>query len=99
MGTSMIVFLQCVYARAKALGKFDMRRQSELYYTRSTMVASSFWDMRLSVACVATDAEFQNRVIQRDRTLNFPVVARQPNSNLNFAAYAENLAAGRLRGA
>ncbi len=29
------------------------------------MVASSFWDMRLSIACAATDAgaEYQNRII------------------------------------
>ena len=51
------------------------------------MVASSFWDMRLSVACVATDAEYQNRIIQRDRTLNFPVVARQPHPDPNFAPH------------
>ena len=64
------------------------------------MVASSFWDMRLSVACVATDAEFQNRLIQRDRTLNFPVVARQPNSNPNFAHHvAHHTAAHRHLGA
>ena len=48
------------------------------------MAASSYWDMRLSVACTATDAEFQNRIIQRDRTLNFPVVAQQPNPDPNF---------------
>ena len=33
------------------------------------MVASSFWDMRLSVACAATDAEYQNRIILHDNTL------------------------------
>ncbi len=47
-------------------------------YTWNTMVASSFLDMRLSVACTATDAEFQNRIIIRDHTINLPVVARQP---------------------
>jgi hypothetical protein len=62
------------------------------------MVASSFWDMRLSVAYVTTDAEFQNRVIQRDQMPNFPVAARLPNPDPNFAAYAEHLAAGRCRG-
>ena len=40
------------------------------------MVASSFWDMRLSIA---TDAEFQNRIILHDNTLNLHVVARQPH--------------------
>jgi hypothetical protein len=51
-------FFQGVYERAKAAGKFDMRQHSELHYSWSTMVAFSFWDMRLSVACVATDAEY-----------------------------------------
>ena len=73
----MIAFLQGVYERTKAAGKFEMRQQSELHYSWNTMVASSFWDMRLSVACVATDAEYQNRIIQRDRTLSLPVVARK----------------------
>ena len=73
---------------------------SGMHFTWSTMVASSYWDMRLSVACVATDAEFQNRIIQRDRTLNFPVVARQPHPNPNFAPHvAHQAAAGRRLGA
>jgi hypothetical protein len=87
MGPSMIAFLQSVYQRTKAAGKFEMWRQSVLHYSWNTMVASSFWDMRLSVACVATDAEYQNRIIQRDRTLNFPVVARQPHPDPNFAPH------------
>jgi hypothetical protein len=33
------------------------------------------WDMRLSVACTATDAEFQNSIIIRDHTMNLLVVA------------------------
>ena len=95
MGPSMIAFLQGVYERAKAAGKFEMRQQSELHYSWNTMVASSFWDMRLSVACVATDAEYQNRIIQRDRTLNLPVVARQPHPDPNFAPHAARRAACR----
>ena len=35
--------------------------------------------MRLSIACAATDAEYQNRIILHDSTLNLPVVARQPH--------------------
>ena len=41
------------------------------------MVASSFWDMRLSIACAATDAEYQNRLILYDNTLNLPVCKAQ----------------------
>ena len=47
------------------------------------MVASSFRDMRLSIVCTATDAEYQNRIILHDNTLNFPVVARQPHPDPN----------------
>ena len=58
------------------------------------MVASSFWDMRLGIACAATDAEHQNRIIQ-DNTLNLPVVARQPHPDPNFASFtAARLVAG-----
>ncbi len=56
-----------------------MTQQPDMKYTWNTMVASSFWDMRLSVACTATDAEFQNRIIIRDHTMNLHVVARQPH--------------------
>ena len=42
-------------------------------------MVASFWDKRLSIACVATDAEDQNRIILHDNTLNLPVVARQPH--------------------
>ena len=89
--------LQGVYERAKAAGKFDMRQQPELRYSWNTMVASSFWDMRLSVACVATDAEYRNRIIQRDRTLSFPVVARQAHPHPNFAPQAAQQATCRHR--
>jgi len=40
--------------------KFLMSQQPALRYLWNTMVASSFWDMRLSIACAATDAEYQN---------------------------------------
>ncbi len=70
----------CFSPGAKAAGKLNIRQQSELHYSWSTTVASSFWYMRLSVACLATDAEYQNRITQPDRTLNFPVVARQPET-------------------
>ena len=52
-----------------------MSQQPALKYSWNTMVASSFWDMRLSIACAATDAEFQNRIILHGNTLNLQVVA------------------------
>ncbi len=80
-------FLKDVYARAKAAGKFKMTQQPDMKYTWNTMVASSFWEMRLSVACTATDADFQNHIIIRDHTMNLPVVARQPHPDPNHAPH------------
>ena len=86
MGPSTVAFLKDFYARAKAAGKFNMTQQPDMKYTWNTMGASSFWDMRLSVAFTATDAEFQNRFIIRDHTMNLtmnlPVVARRPTPTL-----------------
>ena len=63
----------------KGADKFLMSQQPALKYSRNKMVAPSFWDMRLSIACAAKDAEFQNRIILHDNTLNLNlhVVARQ----------------------
>ena len=65
-------FLKEVYGRAKEADKFLMSPQPALKFSRNTMVASSFWDMRLSIACAATDAEYQNRIILHDNNLNHP---------------------------
>ncbi len=43
--------------------------------------------MRLSTAYAATDAEFQNRIILQDSTLNLHVVARPPHPDPNFAPH------------
>ena len=67
MGPSMVV-LKEVYGRAKEADKFLMSQQPALKHSWNTMVASSFWDMRLRIACAATDAEYQNRIILHDNT-------------------------------
>ena len=68
-----------LYGRAKEADKFLMSQQPALKHTWNTMVvASSFWDMCLCIACAATDAEYQNRILLCDNTLNLPVVVRQP---------------------
>ena len=85
MGPSMVAFLKEVYGRAKGADKFLMSQQPALKYSWNTM-ASSFWDMRLSIACAATDAEFQNRIILHDNTLNLQVVARQPHPDPQLRA-------------
>ncbi len=59
------------------------------------MVASSYWDMRLSAACTATDAEFQNRAIISVHTMNLPV--GRPTRPQPRAAYGA--APARSRGA
>ncbi len=58
MGLSMMVLLKNVVARAKAAGKFIMTLQPKMKNTRSTMAVSAFWDICLSVACTATNAEY-----------------------------------------
>ena len=73
--------------RSKEADKFLMSRQPALKHSWNTMMASSFWDMRLSIACAATDAEYQNRIILHDNTLNLPVVARQPHPDPNHAVH------------
>ena len=83
----MVAFLKVVYGRANEADKFLMPRQPALKHSWNTMVASSFWDMRLSIACAATDAEYQNRIILHDNTLNLPVVARQPHPDPNYAPH------------
>ena len=85
-----------VYGRAKKADKFLMSQQPALRHSWNTMVASSFWDIRLSIACAATDTEYQNRIILHDNTLNLPVVARQPHPDPNYAPHA---AARRAAGA
>ena len=86
MGPSMVTFLKEVYGRAKAADKLLMSQQP-LKYSWNTIVASSFLDMCLRTACAATDAEFQNRIILHDNTLNLHVVARQPHPDPNYAPH------------
>ena len=66
-----------------------MSQQPALKHTWNTKVTSSFWyiSLRLSIACAATDAEYQNRIILHDNTLNLPVVAQQPHPDPNYAPH------------
>ena len=93
---STLAFLKEVYGRAKEADKFLMSRQPALKHSWNTMVVSSLWDMRLSIACAATDAEYQNHIILHDNNLNLPVVAQQPHSEPN---YVPHTAARRVSGA
>ena len=87
MGPSMVAFLKEVYSRAKEADKYLISRQPVLKHSWNTMVASLFWDMRLSIACASTDAEYQNYIILHDNTLNLPVVAHQPHLDPNYSQH------------
>ena len=89
MGPSIVAFLKEVYGRAKGADKFLMLQQPVLRYSWNKMVASSFWDMRLSILCAATGSVFQNRIILHDNTLNLHVMApRQPHPDPNCAPHS-----------
>ena len=68
MGPSMVSFLKEVYCRAEGADKFLISQQPALKYSWNTMAVSSFWDMRLGIACAATDAEFQTASFLHDNT-------------------------------
>ena len=72
-----------------------MSQQPALKHLWNTMIASSLWDMRLSIACAATDAEYQKRIIH-DNTLNLPVVAQQTHPDPD---YGPHMAVRRIAGA
>ena len=87
-GPSASSFMKHVYARARSSGKWIMALgQPDMQSTWNTNFASTYWDMRLSVACAAMDAYCQNRIIIRDHTLNLPTTGRQPHPDPNFAPY------------
>ena len=43
--------------------------------------------MCLSIACAATNAEYQSRIILLNNTLNLPVKAQQPHPDPNYAPH------------
>ena len=44
--------------------------QPQIQFTWNTLLASTYWDMRLSMACTAMSAEVVGRIIVRDFNLN-----------------------------
>ena len=57
--------------------------------------ASTYWNMRLSVAGAAKDAQVQNDILLSDILLsdftrNLVVVGRQPHPDPNFASYVSS---------
>ena len=55
--------------------------------TWNALHASTYWNMRLSVADAAKDAQVKNDIFLSDFTRNLVVVGRQPHPDPNFASY------------
>ena len=88
MGGEMVEYLKLAYEKAKSKDHWHMAtEQPGIESTWNTMVASIYWDMRLSTACAVIDSQYKNHLIQRDMTRNLPVAARQPHPNPNNAGY------------
>jgi hypothetical protein len=82
----MVVFLKEVYDRVRS-DKFILSQQPAMKHTWNTMVATLFQDIRLSIACAATDAVLHGNI------LNLPVMAQQPHPDPNYATAAARLVA------
>ena len=52
----------------------------------STLRASTYWNIRLSGACSAKDAQVQSEIFLSYFTRNLVVVGRQPHPDPNFAS-------------
>ncbi len=58
----------------------------DIHTTWNSLYASTYWNMRLSVAGAAKDARVQNYILLSDFTRNLVVVGRDPN----FASYVSS---------
>ena len=65
MGPSTVAFLKEVYGRAKEAYMLLRSQQPALKHSWDTMVASSFWDMRFSIACVVTVLNYAQHTAAR----------------------------------
>ena len=63
------------------------KREGSEFAAWNTLHASTYWNMRLSVAGAAKDAQVQNDILLSDFTRNLVVVGRQPHPDPNFASY------------
>ena len=79
-GPSAQKYLRHIYGRARENSCSDMGvGQLTIQTTWSTLHAATYWNMRLSVAGAAKDAQVQNDIILSDFTRNLVVVGRQPH--------------------
>ena len=88
-GPAARTFLKTLYKTARAAGRWDMANQRGVIATWNTRQASTYWDMRLSLACTVASAEVVGRLIVRDENLNLVVDPRrrQPSLDPNYPGY------------
>jgi hypothetical protein len=93
-------FLKFLYKSSREQNCWEIGSgQPQIQSTWNTLFASTYWDMRLSMACTAMSAEVVGRIIVRDFNLNLATDgSRQPLSDPNTPAYG-NLGRGGGRGA
>ena len=88
-GPSACAFFKKIFKIAQTNGRWVMASgQPDVLTTWNTFYASTYWNMRFSVAGAAMDAHVQNDIMLRDRTRNLVVVGRQPHPNPNYASYS-----------
>jgi hypothetical protein len=86
-------FLKYLYKISRDRNRWEVGTgQPQIQSTWNTLFASTYWDMRLSMACTSMSAEVVGRIIVRDFNLNLASDgSRQPLVDPNIPAY------GRLR--
>jgi hypothetical protein len=84
-------FLKFLYKSSRERDCWEIGSgQPQIQSTWSALFASTYWDMRLSMACTAMSAEVVGRIIVRDFNLNLVTDgSRQPLSDLNSPAHGE----------
>ena len=82
-------FLKFLYKSSRERNCWEIGSgQPQIQSTWNTLLASTYWDMRLSTACTASPAEVVGRIIVRDFNLNLATDgSRQPLSYPNAPAY------------
>ena len=80
-------FLKVLYKSARERGRWRMSDTPHLKASWATQFASSYWDMRLSMACSVTSAEVVGRLIVRDGNLNMTTNGRQAHPDPNVTGF------------
>ena len=88
-GPAARTFLKYLYKTSRERGRWLMASgQPQVQASWNTLYASTYWDMRLSMACTATPAEVVGRLVVRDINLNMETDgSRQPLRNPNITAH------------